>query len=83
MVTLFKNIDGKNKTEVEQQNEIIKHVTLLLKLNKELQEEKLQTKIEQIKQRIAHSEEKINELVYELYDFKDAEIKIIEEAQNK
>ncbi|MBI3502747.1 MAG: N-6 DNA methylase [Bacteroidetes bacterium] len=79
----IKPIDFKNTAEKNTHDEIIKHVDLLLKLNEELQEEKLQTKIEQIKQRIEHSEEKINELVYELYDLKKDEIKIIEEAQNK
>ena len=39
-------------------------------------------KIEQIKQRIAHSEDKINTLVYELYDLTEEEIKIIEESIN-
>ena len=66
-----------------QHDEIVKHVDSLLKLNEELKTEKLQTKIDQIKQRIEHSEDKINQLVYELYDLKEADIKIIEEAQNK
>ncbi|TAL62219.1 MAG: methyltransferase [Bacteroidetes bacterium] len=61
------------------QNEIIRHVDLLLKLNEELKEEKLHNKIEQTKQHIAHSEEKINELVYELYELTPEEIKIVEE----
>ena len=63
---------------ISNNDEIVKHVDLLLKLNEELKEEKLQTKIEQIKQRIAHSEEKINQLVYELYGLTEEEIKIVE-----
>jgi len=59
-------------------NEIVKHVDLLLTLHSELQSEKLPAKTEQLKQRIAHSEEKINEIVYELYDLTKEEIKIIE-----
>jgi CII-binding regulator of phage lambda lysogenization HflD len=59
-------------------NEIGKYVNLLLKLNENLKEEKLQNKIDQLKQRIAHSEEKINQLVYELYELTPEEIKIVE-----
>jgi hypothetical protein len=66
--------EGNPKTR----KEIITHADLLLNLNKELKEEKLQTKIEQIKQHIEHSEEKINELVYELYELTEEEIAIIE-----
>jgi hypothetical protein len=44
---------------------------------------KLQTKIEQTKQRIEFSEDKINQLVYELYELTAAEIKIVEVANTK
>lgn len=64
-------------------NEIISNVELLLKLNKEIKEVKLQSKIEQIKQRIEHSEDKINQLIYDLYDLNEGDIKIIEEAISK
>lgn len=62
-------------------NDIIKHVDFLLKLNEEIKEVKLQVKAEQIKQRIEHSEEKINQLVYELYDLTEVEIKIVDEGK--
>jgi type I restriction-modification system DNA methylase subunit len=61
--------------------EIVKYVDLLLKLNEEIKEEKLQNKVEQIKQRIEHSEEKINQLVYELYELTKDEIKIVEGSE--
>ena len=77
----IKPINFKNHSDKRKHDDIVKHVDLLLKLNEEIKDEKLQTKIEQIKQRIEHSEDKINQLVYELYDLKEAEIKIIEEAQ--
>ena len=48
-------------------------------MNEELKEEKLPNRIEQIKQRIEYSEEKINELVYELYGLTEEEIKIVSE----
>jgi len=76
----IRKLDFKNKSEKQSYDEIIKHVDLLLKLNEEIKVEKLQTKIEQIKQRIEHSEEKINRLVYDLYDLKESDVKIIEEA---
>ncbi|MCE9538733.1 MAG: N-6 DNA methylase [Bacteroidetes bacterium] len=71
--------ESKTKTR----NEIVKHVDLLLKLNEDFQTEKLPAKKEQIKQRIDHSEDKINELVYQLYDLTEKEIKIIEGGANE
>ncbi|MBS1625905.1 MAG: N-6 DNA methylase, partial [Bacteroidetes bacterium] len=60
--------------------EVVKHVDLLLALNEELKEAKLPTKQAQIKQRIAHGEERINRLVYELYELTEDEIQIIEDS---
>lgn len=68
---------------LEYQAEIIKHVDLLLKLNEEIKEIKLQTKIDQVKQRIEHSEEKINRLIYDLYELTHEEIAIIEGGNNE
>jgi type I restriction-modification system DNA methylase subunit len=79
----IKNIDFKNKSESLIHDNIVKYVDLLLTLNKEVKTEKLQTKIEQLKQRIEHGEEKINELVYGLYELTPEEIKIVEGAANE
>jgi adenine-specific DNA-methyltransferase len=68
------------KNNLEYQADIIKHVDILLKLNEELKAIKLQTQIEQHKQRIQHSEDKINQLVYELYELSDEEIAIVENS---
>jgi len=57
-------IPNANKT---QQSEIIKYVEQLLQLNKDLQTQKLPEKIEQLKNRIVYAEDKINQLVYQLY----------------
>ena len=57
---------------------IIKFVDNLLKLNKELQNTKLDTQRQQIQRAIDHSEKKIDELVYELYGLTEKEIGIIE-----
>lgn len=73
-------ISDKNKKEF---NEIIKCVDSLLQLNEELKSIKLQNKIDQIKQRIEHAEDKINQLVYELYELTPEEIEIIEESTSK
>lgn len=62
----------------KQQTEIIKLVDQLLQLNKEKSEAKLESKIEQLQNRIDYAENKINELVYRLYDLTDEEIKLIE-----
>ncbi len=77
-VPLIKNHSDRKQIH----DDIVKHVDLLLKLNEELRGTKLQTKIEQLKQRIQHSEEKINQLVYELYELTPEEIKVIEEANS-
>lgn len=78
----IKKIDFMKKSEKLAHDEIIKHVDLLLQLNEELKDTKLPAKAEQIKQRIAHSEEKINQLVYQLYELTPEEIKLVEESVN-
>lgn len=74
----IKLINFKNKTEVERHNEIIKLVDQLLKLNKEKRETKLPTRIAQIESKIDYCENRINELVYQLYNLTKEEIKIVE-----
>ncbi len=73
----IKNIDKKNKIEVAQQNEIIKLVEQLFKLNEEKLEAKLQTKIFQLESKIDYCEDRINEIVYNLYCLTKDEIEII------
>lgn len=62
----------------KQQKEISKFVEQLLQLNSEKSEAKLESKIEQLQNRIDYCEQKINEIVYQLYELSDEEIKIIE-----
>jgi hypothetical protein len=66
------------KFSQEVHDQVISFVDQLLKLNKDLQAETLESKREQIKRKIDHFEDKINELVYKLYDLTEEEIKIIE-----
>ncbi|MCK6380001.1 MAG: N-6 DNA methylase [Leptospiraceae bacterium] len=75
----IKIIDTKNNTEIQKQNEIIKHVETLLKLNADKQNTTLPSQLEMINNRIDHAESKINELVYQLYELTEEEIKIVEE----
>jgi adenine-specific DNA-methyltransferase len=68
----------KSKTEVEQQNEIVKLVDQLLQLNQEKTEIKLATKLDQLQNKIDYCENRINQIVYQLYELTEEEIKIIE-----
>ncbi|MFO0356744.1 MAG: Eco57I restriction-modification methylase domain-containing protein [Sphingobacteriaceae bacterium] len=79
----IKLVDSKSKTQSQKHGEIIGLVDSLLKLNEDLQSAMLPAKIEQIKQRIDHHEERINKLVYELYELTDEEIKIVEGGSNE
>jgi len=64
----------------KQKKEIITQVDLLLKLNVEKQTTKLPTKLDQLQTQITHAENKINQLVYKLYDLSEEEISIIEKS---
>jgi hypothetical protein len=57
---------------------IVKMVENLNDVYKELSEEKLQTKITQLEGKIDYCEQRINEIVYQLYDLTEEEIKIVE-----
>jgi len=70
--------DLKNKDEKLKHDEIVKLVDQLLKLNKEKSETKLQSKMELIQNKIDYCEDRINEIVYELYGLTKDEIKIVE-----
>lgn len=62
------------------QEQLILIVDQLLQLNKDLQSEILESKKDLIKSKIAHFEDKINRIVYELYGLTEEEIKIVENA---
>lgn len=59
-------------------DEIVKLVNQLLQLNQEKQETKLATKAEQIQNKIDYCENRINQLVYQLYDLTKEEVNTIE-----
>jgi len=62
----------------KQQTEIIKFVEQLLKLNADKQNTTLPNQLEMINNRIEHTESKINQIIYELYNLTKEEIKLIE-----
>lgn len=68
--------DADSKTK----SEIITQVNLLLKLNTEKQNIKLQTRLDQLQTQITHAERRVNKLVYKLYDLSEEEISIIEKS---
>lgn len=71
-IPIPKNISYKQETE------IIKLVDQLLSLNKELQTVTLADKKEQLENRISFTEDKINQIIYDLYDLTTEERKQIE-----
>ena len=50
----------------------------MLQLNKDLQTATLPEQKEQIQQRINYTDKKIDQLVYQLYDLTEEEIKVVE-----
>ena len=78
----IKQIRLYNKQDISLQDDIVKNVDLLLKLNSEKQTVKLQSKIEQIQSRIDYCEDKIDQAVYELYGLSEEEIKVVEGKGN-
>jgi hypothetical protein len=62
-----------------QANELIELVSSILKLYEEIKTIRVPNKIEQIKNRIQYTDDRINQLVYELYGMTKEEIKVIED----
>lgn len=58
--------------------EIIKLVDQLLQLNSEKEETKLQSKVSQLESKIEYCGNRINEIIYQLYELTESEIKFIE-----
>jgi len=74
----IKIIDQKNTADKANYDEIVRLVGQLLQLNIEIKDTKLQSQIDQLQQHIAHCEDKINRLVYQIYGLSDNEIKMVE-----
>ncbi|MDR1382570.1 MAG: N-6 DNA methylase [Planctomycetaceae bacterium] len=67
--------DTPDKTIKEQ---IIKHVEHLLQLNQDKRNATLSSQLEIIENRIGYNEQRINEIIYDLYGLTEEEIKMIE-----
>jgi type I restriction-modification system DNA methylase subunit len=60
------------------EEEISKNVKMIIHLHEELKTNKISSKTEQLQTRIDHTDNRINQLVYELYGLTDEEVKMIE-----
>ena len=67
-----------NKKNKPLHDNIVSYVEKLLSLNIDLQKATLSSQKEQYKSRIGHCEDRINEIVFELYELTEAEINTIE-----
>jgi hypothetical protein len=68
-----------SKSEKDLESEIVKQVTSIIELKQQKQTTNLPEKIEQLSQRVAYTDEKINKLVFELYGLSEEEVAIVEQ----
>jgi predicted type IV restriction endonuclease len=74
----IKKIDSKNKIEKSLHDEIVKLVETMLQLQQQKQSSTLPEQLQQLEQRIAYTDDKINQKVYALYGLSEEEIEVIE-----
>ncbi len=74
------DINKKNITQLSKHDAIVKQVEILINLNGQLTETKLETQKQQIKRIIDHTDKQIDQLVYELYGLTEEEIRVVEEV---
>jgi type I restriction-modification system DNA methylase subunit len=67
-----------NKQNKNLHDEIVKLVNQLLKLNQQKADTKLVTQVSQLQSKIDYCEDRINQIVYQLYELTNEEIKIVE-----
>ena len=70
-------------SEKSKHDEIVKQVDTLITLKQELPTHTLQSNIDRINTRIEHCEERIDQLVFELYDLSKDEIETVKEYNKK
>ena len=71
-------IDFTNPTDKAKHNQIVKLVNQMLNLQKKLTEAKMPQTKDLLKRQIETTDKQIDQLVYELYDLTEEEIKIVE-----
>ena len=74
----IRTIDFDNPDDVANHDRMVKLVEDMLALNKRLHKEQSPSRIKSIEGQIAHTDRKIDELVYELYGLTEEEIGIVE-----
>jgi type II restriction/modification system DNA methylase subunit YeeA len=74
----FVNVKDKNQYDIELQAEIIKLVDQLLQVNEAIQTVTLESKREQLQNKIEYCENRVNDIVYQLYGLTDEEINMVE-----
>ncbi len=75
----IKKVDNANQPL---KKEIEKMVNQILNLHEEKAVANLATRVSQLQGRIEYCEERVNEIVYQLYELTEAEIEIVEEESN-
>ena len=70
------------KKEAKERDDLIKLVDTIISLNEDFYKAKASPEKQQLQDRIDHTDKKINELVYKLYELTNEEIKIIENGVN-
>jgi hypothetical protein len=71
-------VNLKSAKDESSKNEIVKLVDQLLNLNIEKAEAKLPSRVSQLESKIDYCEDRINEIVYQLYDLTEDDVKIVE-----
>lgn len=66
---------------IDEQKEIVEQVMKILELNKHMKNVNTPTEYQLIKKQIEVTDEKINDLIYKLYNLTESEIKIIESIE--
>jgi len=72
------NLNLNDKIQGKQHEQLVKLVEAMLEMNKRFHEKNSQTQHDQIKRRIQHLDQEIDNLVYQLYDLNETEIALIE-----
>jgi hypothetical protein len=80
---ILPSINISNKSDKKVHNDIVRLVDQLLKLNAEKSATRLPSAINQFDEKIAYCENKINQIIYQLYNLTAEEIAVVENAEVK
>jgi hypothetical protein len=74
----IRTIDFNNPAEKKMHDDLVSLVENMLELNKQLQKANFDSEKEPVDRQIAATDNKIDQLVYKLYDLTEEEIRIVE-----